>query len=99
MVFTRKIEAETKAYILYLRRYEKLSFRKIAEQCKVSFSSVNRIVKSGVPGLSKGKTKTCFKKKLGRPIKLDVRQQRLILRTLPSLRDRSKSIGGVGRGK
>ncbi len=81
MVFKRKIPVERKA-LIYCKLYEmtRMSKRAIARACGVAPSSVRRILK-GYRKLNEFKTSS------GRPRKLSAKQERLLLRKLPVIRE------------
>ncbi len=80
MVYTGKISCETRAYVKLLRTKRKMSFRKIAKECKISESSAYRIVN----GTTKNNVK--HRKRTGRPRKIYPAMERHILRHVKKLR-------------
>lgn len=82
MVFTTRIDSDTRARVHYLRNVKRYSTRKVAELCDVSRWSVVRISREK-------RHRECFKTSVnckGRPKKLTGRQMRLLLRSVRALR-------------
>ena len=84
MVFTARIDCDTRAKVYYLRNVKGFSTRKVAELCDVSRESVVRIGRENrdTPALRLSNRSN----DRGRPRKLTSRQIRLLLRSLKSLR-------------
>ena len=87
MVYRRNFPAEKRAYARYLRDKEHMKLKEIAQVCDIATSSVHRITSQKFPDVLK-------KKRLsrGRKSKLSLRQERLILRSIPVLREREGSF-------
>ena len=84
MLTKRRLSPEEKAYILFLRRQSKLSFRKIAAICRCSPSTVHKIVKTPIATYRHSvPNRTVLQ---GRPRKIDERKGRLLIRALYKLR-------------
>ena len=82
MVFIQQVAAEKRALAWYLRTYSKFSFRKTAEECEISQSSVHRICSNE---FGNGReTRIPSDKKQGRPRNVSKRNMRLLFRTLES---------------
>ena len=82
MVFTVRIDSDTRARVFYLRQVKGLSTRKVAELSGISRGSVVRISREK-------RGSQCFKTStdnVGRPRKLTSRQGRLLLRCVRNLR-------------
>ena len=91
MVFKHNISADTiRSYVYHLYKHANRSLRYIAKECCISPSSVVRIVKAGIHSHKINSKKST--KKSVRPMKLSARQQRVILRTLPKLREQNPSF-------
>ena len=83
MVYTRKISAETRAYVKLQRKHMRMTFREISQECQISISSVHRILKgkpSNKPHNGRRRRPT------GRPRKITPAMERRILRHVKSLR-------------
>jgi len=79
-----RLSPEEKAYILFLRRQSKLSFRKIAAMCRCSPSTVHKIVRTPIATYRQSiPNRTVLQ---GRPRKIDERKGRLLIRALYKLR-------------
>ena len=89
MVYTRRISAEQRAKVCFLKENTKLSLREIARKCEISKTSVGRICNESSKGQSQGKNSS---KKLGRPRKISDRDGRALIRTLERLRGRGANI-------
>ena len=87
MVYRREIPAEKRAYVRYLRYKQHMKMQEIANACKISTSSVYRITSQNLPDVSAKKRSSG-----GRKRKLTLRQERLILRSIPVLREREGSF-------
>ena len=87
MVYRRDIPAEKRAYVRYLRDKEHMKLEEIAQVCDISTSSVHRITYQKLPEVLKKKRAS-----RGRKRKLSLRQERLILRSIPVLREREGSF-------
>ena len=87
MVYRRDIPAEKRAYVRYLRDKEHMKLEEIAQVCDISTSSVHRITSQKLPEVLKKKRAS-----RGRKRKLSLRQERLILRSIPVLREREGSF-------
>lgn len=87
MAYRRDIPAEKRAYVRYLREKERLTLQEIAEICNISTSSVQRITTQALPDVLKKKRSAG-----GRKRKLSPRYERLILRSIPVLREREGSF-------
>ena len=86
MVFYEIIPAETKAYARLLRRDLNMSLRKIAQQCKISHSSVSRITTGPLPKIRRKTASANLKKSLtGRPKILSPRTERYLERELNNM--------------
>ncbi len=82
MVFTVRIDSDTRARVFYLRQVKGLSTRKVAELSGISRGRVVRISREK-------RGSQCFKTStgnVGRPRKLTSRQGRLLLRCVRNLR-------------
>ena len=83
-----RITAMQKAYAHFLRTKAQASYSEIAKLCKISKSSSQRICKEAVNETkSKRECKTT-----GRPRKLDERNERILIRTLKTLRLREPNV-------
>lgn len=78
MVFSAKVTAEKKARVKVLNELTSLSVGEIARKCRISRSSVYRMLKQ-----TKNRKKT---KSNGRPRKISEKDERHIARTLMQLR-------------
>ena len=87
MVYRRDIPAEKRADVRYLRDKEHMKLEEIAQVCDISTSSVHRITSQKLPEVLKKKRAS-----RGRKRKLSLRQERLILRSIPVLREREGSL-------
>lgn len=87
MVYRREIPAEKKAYVRFLREKEHMKMEEIAQVCNISTSSVHRITSRILPDAYPKKRPAS-----GRKRKLSIRQERLILRSIPVLREREGSF-------
>lgn len=83
MVFTKQITASKRALAWYLNKYHKLSYRRIAHDCGISKSCVQRICSDELPG-SATESRSC--KKTGRPRHVSQRDLRTLIRTMKRLR-------------
>ena len=90
MVFKGKISPTDAALALYLRKYQKLSFRRIADECGLSKSTVARLCSSSNNSACTGRS--VQPKKKGRPRKISPRNTRKLLRTLKTLRSTNQNI-------
>ena len=94
MVYRRDIPAEKRAYVRYLRDKEHMKLEEIAQVCDISTSSVHRITSQKLPEVLKKKRASRGSKR-----KLSLRQERLILRSIPAaLLKRGSRVKGKGRG-
>ena len=84
MVFNGEINPSKRAYIKYLTQGKKLSIKDIARQCRVSRATVYRLKKDEM--IDRDQRKECNRDFGGKPRKLNLREERHILRTLSSLR-------------
>ena len=82
MIYRRDIPAEKRAYARYLRDKEH-----IAQACDISTSSVHRITSHEIQDVLKKKRASRGSKR-----KMSLRQKRLILRSIPVLREREGSF-------
>lgn len=85
MVYTKKISAEKRAFVRYLRTYSEASVRQICRKCKISKSSVARISRESAPTKS-------HVKRTGRPRKINERDGRAVIRALKTLRTRNANV-------
>ena len=85
MVFHSKISDRERALACYLRKGRFLSFRKIAEHCKISVSSVVRICKEG-PSTKQENKRT------GRPPLMSKRDKARFLRTFKKMRETNGNV-------
>ena len=81
MVFRGLIRADVRTQVFQLRRNTDMSMRTIGKACGISWSSVRRILRQGIQG------NFSDRKKPGRPPKLSVRQQRLLVPNIKKLRE------------
>ena len=88
MVFTRRISPEKRALVIFLGRGG-FSFPKIAEKCKISTSSAERICKESV-NEKRAKRLTCRKR--GHPRKISSRVERMLKRNILKMRSRGIAI-------
>ena len=77
MVFTQQIAAEKRAFAWYLRTYSKFSYRRIADECRISKSSAHRICSNEFQHGSL--TRMPSDKKRGRPRNVSERKMRLLI--------------------
>ena len=84
MVFTQQITPKKRALAWYLKKYTELSYRRIAEQCGISKSSVHRICTQKVFETTRN-TMNAMKNR-GRPRKVSERDTRTLIRNLQNLR-------------
>lgn len=101
MVFYRKISPDVKAYAKLLCVDNKVPYKVAADRCGISLSSVKRLLKEGT------RMRACgdLGKKIGRPRKLNERDERRITTGLKKLRiqegtfssKRLKEVCGIGR--
>ena len=88
MVYRRNIPAEKRsAYGRYLRDEEHMKLKEIGQVCEISTSSVYGITSQKLPDVLKKKRVSC-----GRKRKMSLRQERLILGSIPVLREREGSF-------
>ena len=79
MVFKREISSKKRAVALILAKSRIYSYAEMAKLCKISKSSVSRVIKTN--GIKRKSTN-----RGGRPKKLSVRDERIFIRSLPKLR-------------
>ena len=89
MVFTGIIFPEKRAFVIFLRREGGFSFPKIAEKCKISASSAERICKEG---LNQKRAKPMKCRKRGRPRKISSRVERMLKRNLLKMRNAGVAV-------
>ena len=87
MVYRRNIPSEKRAYARFLRDKEHMKLEEIGQVCEISTSSVHRITSQEIPDVLKKKRASS-----GRKRKMSLRQERLILRSIPVLREREGSL-------
>lgn len=89
MVFKSKISPDKRALAILLRKESGLSFPKIAEKCKISTSSAERICKGG---FCQSREKQITSKKTGRPRKISPRVARMLQRNLLKMRNEGLAV-------
>lgn len=82
-----KISQDQRSLALFLRTENGDSYRDIADKCRISKSSAERIVRE-----FQGSTNRSEGGKIGRPRKLTERNVRLMLRTLKEQRSKGKNV-------
>ena len=85
MVFHTKISAKTRAYAYYLRLERGISYRKVADICKISPSSVVRISREGLQVKQ-------HKERAGRSSVMNKRERARFLRTFKRIRNENSNI-------
>lgn len=83
MVFSKEISPKTKAYTLLLLKERYLSVKEISKKVNVSIATIYRCKKEGMKDLKP----LAKRNRGGRPKKLTNREERIILREIPKLRD------------
>ena len=89
MVFKSKISPEKRALAILLRKESGLSFPKIAEKCKISTSSAERICKGG---FCQSRQKQITSKKTGWPRKISPCVARMLQRNLLKMRNEGFAV-------
>ena len=79
-----RISPETRAYVRFLRIEGRKTVREVAKICSIYPASVVRIIRKPVVGGGDGVAQSV--PKLGRPVKLSLRQKRGLLRAVRILR-------------
>lgn len=91
MVFKEKLSPEIKAYIELCLKENKKSLRTIAKECSVGYGSVRRIAKNGLHShqtkKKNEKTENGCRRGPGRPKKLTIRDQYMVVRNIGKLRE------------
>ena len=87
MVFKKKIDPETRAYMRFLRSNAKIPYRELVAKYKISRSTLYRITK----GETTVQKRVDNRRSSGRPRKLTDRDERLLLRQMNQLR---RTVGG-----
>ena len=86
MVFRGLIRADVRSEVCQLRRKTNMSMRTIREACGISWSSVGRILRRRIW------RNFSDREKPGRPPKLSVRQQRLLVQNVKKLRENNPTF-------
>ena len=87
MVFRKFIATDIRVAAFQLRRNTDMSMRDIAKTCGISTASVQRILTGVIP-----KRIATGTRRMGRPRKLSVRQQRLLVRNLRKVREQNPTF-------
>ena len=87
MAFKKKIDAESRAYMRFLRSHAKIPYRELIAKYKISRSTLYRINKEDSTA-----RKHVVMKRRGRPRKLSTRDERQILRHMKDLRRREGQL-------
>lgn len=92
MVYKRCLDDALRAYVLLRVKDNNHKAKDVAKEVGISLTTVYRIKKEGVLGLKREEGKKRLKLSPGRPRKLNIREERMLLRQIKVLREENPNF-------